>query len=70
VPWLSTLTLDARALADVQDRAAAFFGFLDQVATEGAANRVLLLAVEGAGVEFEQAAAELALYTTAHRSVS
>jgi AcrR family transcriptional regulator len=54
---LSKLTLEARALAEDKDPAAAFFGFLDHVVEEGAAKRDLLVAVMGAGVEFEAAAA-------------
>jgi AcrR family transcriptional regulator len=56
---LSTLTLDARALADDQDPAAAFFGFLDHVVDEAAAKRDLFVAVMGAGAEFELAAADV-----------
>ena len=55
---LSKLTLDARALAEDTDPAAAFFGFLEHVVEEGAAKRDLLVAVMG-GVEFEVAAAEV-----------
>jgi AcrR family transcriptional regulator len=56
---LSRLTLDARALADAEDPAAAFFGFLEHVVAEAAAKRDLLVAVMGAGVEFEVAAADV-----------
>ena len=56
---LSSLTLDARALAEAEDPAAAFFGFLEHVVEEGAAKRDLLVAVMGAGVEFEVAAADV-----------
>ena len=56
---LSALTVDARALADAEDPAAAFFGFLEHVVEEGAAKRDLMVAVMGAGVEFEEAAAEV-----------
>jgi len=56
---LSALTVDARALADAPDPAAAFFGFLDHIVEEGAVKRDLLVAVMGAGVEFEVAAAEV-----------
>ena len=54
---LSRLTEDARAMADADDPAAAFFGFLEHVVEEGTAKRDLLIAVMGAGLEFEQSAA-------------
>lgn len=54
---LADLTADARALADAADAPCAFFGFLEHVVREGAAKRDLLVAVTGAGVEFEAAAA-------------
>ena len=41
------------------DPAAAFFGFLEHIVEEGAAKRDLLVAVMGAGVEFDVAAAEV-----------
>ncbi len=56
---LTDLTLDARALADAPDPATAFFGFLEHVVEQGAAKRDLLVAVAGAGLEFELAAAEV-----------
>ncbi len=56
---LSALTVDARALADAADPAAAFFGFLDHIVEEGAAKRDLLVAVMGAGLAFDLAAAEV-----------
>ena len=56
---LSRLTLDARALAETEDPAAAFFGFLEHVVEEGAAKRDLLVAVMGAGAEFDVAAADV-----------
>ena len=56
---LSQLTLDAQALAEAEDPAAAFFGFLEHVVEEGAAKRDLLVAVMGAGVEFELAATDV-----------
>ncbi len=56
---LSSLTLDARALAEAADPGAAFFGFLEQFVALGAAKRDLLVAVMGAGVEFEMAAADV-----------
>jgi len=56
---LSGLTVDARALADAADPAAAFFGFLTHIVEEGAAKRDLLVAVMGAGLAFDVAAAEV-----------
>jgi AcrR family transcriptional regulator len=54
---LSALTLDAQALADADDPKTAFFDFLTHVVEEGVAKRDLMVAVMGAGVEFEEAAA-------------
>ncbi|HWD54289.1 MAG TPA: TetR/AcrR family transcriptional regulator [Acidimicrobiales bacterium] len=56
---LSALTGDAQALADAEDPAGAFFGFLSHVVDEGVAKRDLMVAVMGAGVEFEEAAANV-----------
>jgi AcrR family transcriptional regulator len=56
---LMALTADARALADAEDPAGAFFGFLTHVVEEAAAKRDLMVAVMGAGVEFEETAAEV-----------
>jgi AcrR family transcriptional regulator len=56
---LSALTVDARTLADAEDPAEAFFGFLAHVVQEGAAKRDLMVAVMGAGVEFEEAAVDV-----------
>ena len=56
---LSALTLDACALADAEDPADAFFGFLTHVVEEGVVKRDLMVAVMGAGVEFEEAAVEV-----------
>jgi AcrR family transcriptional regulator len=56
---LSALTVDAQALADADDPAGAFFGFLAHVVQEGAAKRDLLVAVMGAGLEFEEASAQV-----------
>jgi AcrR family transcriptional regulator len=53
---LRDLTDDARALADAPDPAAAFFGFLEHFVQLGEAKRDLIVAVMGAGLEFEQAA--------------
>ena len=57
---LSTLTLDAQALADADGpgRAPSSASWT-HVVEEGAAKRDLLVAVMGAGVEFEVAAAEV-----------
>ena len=56
---LSALTDDARALADAADPAAAFFDFLGHIVEQGAAKRDLLVAVMGAGLAFDMAAAEV-----------
>jgi len=55
---LTRLTADAGALADADDPAAAFFGFLAHIVEESALKRDLFIAVMGAGIEFEQTAAE------------
>ena len=71
---LSQLTRDARALAEAEDPSAAFFGFLEHVVAEAAAKRDLLVAVMGAGLAFEMAAAEVkealleAMGTLLHRA--
>jgi AcrR family transcriptional regulator len=54
---LTKLTQEAICAADADDPAAAFFGFLGHVVDEGCAKRDLLVAVMGAGVEFEEAVA-------------
>jgi AcrR family transcriptional regulator len=54
---LATLTADARAQADAEDPAAAFFGFAEHVVEMGAVKRDLIAAVTNAGLEFEEAAA-------------
>jgi AcrR family transcriptional regulator len=56
---LSALTLDAQALADADDPEEAFYGFLDHVVVEASAKRDLMVAVMGAGVEFEEASAKV-----------
>jgi AcrR family transcriptional regulator len=56
---LAGLTDDARALADAEDPAAAFFGFLRHMVGEAAMKRDLLIAVMGAGLEFEESAASV-----------
>ncbi|HTU37531.1 MAG TPA: TetR/AcrR family transcriptional regulator [Acidimicrobiales bacterium] len=56
---LASLTVDAQALADADDPAAAFFGFLCHIAEEVQKKRDVLVAVMGAGVTFDEAAAEI-----------
>jgi AcrR family transcriptional regulator len=56
---LAALTADARGLANAEDPAGAFFGFLTHFVEEGVAKRDLMVAVMGAGVEFEEAAADV-----------
>ncbi len=56
---LASLTVDARALADADDPAAAFFGFLSHVVEEASAKRDLIVAVMGAGVTFDLAASDV-----------
>ncbi len=56
---LASLTVDAQALAEADDPAAAFFGFLDHVVEEAAAKRDLIVAVMGAGVTFDLAASDV-----------
>ena len=53
---LRDLTNDARALADAPDPAGAFFGFLEHFVALGEQKRDLIVAVMGAGLEFEQTA--------------
>jgi AcrR family transcriptional regulator len=55
---VETLAAEARSRADAEDPGAAFFGFLDHMVTETSSKRDLILALVGAGVEFEVAAAE------------
>jgi AcrR family transcriptional regulator len=54
---LADLTADARALASAEDPSAAFFGFLQHMVEMASAKRDLMIAVSGAGLEFEQAVA-------------
>ena len=54
---LRELTEEARAQADAADPVAAFFGFLEHFVQLGAAKRDLIVAVMGAGLDFDQAAA-------------
>ena len=56
---LAGLTEDARAQADAADPGAAFFGFLNHMAELSASKRDLIAAVMGAGLEFDEAAAEV-----------
>jgi AcrR family transcriptional regulator len=56
---LTALTDDARALADAADPGAAFFGFLEHMVHEAEAKRDLVAAVIGAGIEFEESAADV-----------
>jgi AcrR family transcriptional regulator len=52
---LASLAARARTLADADDPAEAFFGFLEHFVSVGCAKRDLLVAVSGAGVDFEAA---------------
>ena len=52
---IASLAAHARTLADADDPGEAFFGFLEHFVSEGCAKRDLLVAVSGAGVEFEAA---------------
>jgi AcrR family transcriptional regulator len=56
---LQALTEDARGLADAPDPAAAFFGFLRHFVELGESKRDLIVAVMGAGLDFEEAAADV-----------
>jgi len=56
---LSALVVDAQTLARAPDPADAFFGFLSHVVEEAAFKRDLLVAVTGAGLSFEVAAADV-----------
>jgi AcrR family transcriptional regulator len=56
---LAALTVDAQSLAEAEDPASAFFGFLEHIVEQGAAKRDLLVAVMGAGLEFDEKAAEV-----------
>ena len=56
---LRDLTEDARAQADAPDPVAAFFGFLEHFVALGASKRDLIAAVMGAGLDFEEAAADV-----------
>jgi AcrR family transcriptional regulator len=52
---LSDLAVDAQELVDADDPKTAFFGFVAHAVEEGAAKRDLIVAVMGAGLEFEEA---------------
>jgi AcrR family transcriptional regulator len=54
---LRALTEDARAQADAEDPVAAFFGFLEHFVELGESKRDLIVAVMGAGLDFDEAAA-------------
>jgi AcrR family transcriptional regulator len=56
---LTSLCAYARTLADAEDPAQAFFGYLEHFVSEGCAKRDLLVAVSGAGIEFETAMAPI-----------
>jgi AcrR family transcriptional regulator len=56
---LRALTEDARALANAPDPAAAFFAFLEHFVELGESKRDLIVAVMGAGLDFEEAAASV-----------
>jgi AcrR family transcriptional regulator len=56
---LADVTADARALASAEDPGAAFFGFLEHVVAMSSTKRDLIVAVSGAGVEFEKVAADV-----------
>jgi AcrR family transcriptional regulator len=56
---LAELTEEARALASADDPSAAFFGFLEHFVSMAGLKRDLIVAVSGAGVEFEKAAADV-----------
>jgi AcrR family transcriptional regulator len=56
---ITVLAAEARCRAtDAEDPGAAFFGFLDHMVEVSAAKRDLIMALAGAGVEFEVVAAE------------
>jgi len=56
---MTEITADARALATAEDPSVAFFGFLEHFTAMGRAKRDLLVAVSGAGVDFEHAIADV-----------
>jgi AcrR family transcriptional regulator len=55
---ISALAAEARCRLSSEDADAAFFGFLDHLVAESGAKRDLIMALAGAGVEFEVVAAE------------
>jgi AcrR family transcriptional regulator len=56
---LTSLAAQARSLSDADDPTEAFFGFLEHFVSEGCAKRDLMVAVSGAGIEFETAVAPI-----------
>jgi AcrR family transcriptional regulator len=56
---LASLVDHARALAESDDPGQAFFGFLEHFVAEGCAKRDLMVAVSGAGIEFEATVAPI-----------
>ena len=56
---LAALVTDAERLAGAEDPGGAFFGFLSHVVEEAGFKRDLLVAVTGAGLSFEVAAADV-----------
>jgi AcrR family transcriptional regulator len=52
---VASLAAEARALADAENPAESFFGFMEHFVSEGCAKRDLMVAVSGAGIEFEKA---------------
>jgi AcrR family transcriptional regulator len=59
------IAADARARLDAEDPGAAFFGFLAHLVEQSASKRDLILALSGAGIEFEVACAEAKVELTA-----
>ncbi|MGP0032505.1 MAG: TetR/AcrR family transcriptional regulator [Acidimicrobiales bacterium] len=58
VGYIVEIAADARSRLGAADPGAAFFGFLRHLVEESASKRDLMLAMSGAGVEFEVVAAE------------
>jgi AcrR family transcriptional regulator len=55
---VTTLAAEARCRTQAEDPGAAFFGFLDHMVDVSASKRDLIMALAGAGVEFEVVAAD------------
>jgi AcrR family transcriptional regulator len=55
---MSALAAEARCRTQAEDPGASFFGFLDHMVEVSASKRDLILALTGAGVEFEVVAAD------------